>query len=60
MSYKSSNEAVEIDLGMDSYAGGDAEGDMIRNVENIIGSAYDDVLIGDDEDNEIEGGMETI
>ena len=56
VSYEDSGEAVEVDLGMDIHSGGDAEGDKIRDIQNIIGSDYGDVLVGDNEDNEIEGG----
>ena len=56
VSYEGSSEAVEINLVTGEHQGGDAEGDTIREVENIIGSAYDDTLIGDSEDNVVEGG----
>ena len=35
--------------------GGDAEGDRLKNVENLWGSEYDDRLIGDGNDNELLG-----
>ena len=31
-------------------------GGTITNIENIVGSDYDDTLTGDDQDNVIEGG----
>nr|MDJ0590016.1 chondroitinase-B domain-containing protein [Pleurocapsa sp. MO_226.B13] len=34
---------------------GDAEGDTISNIKNLIGSDEDDTLIGDDRDNILEG-----
>ncbi|MEM0942662.1 MAG: calcium-binding protein, partial [Pseudomonadota bacterium] len=37
-------------------ANGDAQGDLIERVENLIGSAFDDQLFGDDGDNRLEGG----
>lgn len=37
-------------------AGGDGIRDTLISVENIIGSAFDDLLTGDDADNVIEGG----
>ena len=36
--------------------GGHAEGDRLRNIENLIGSAHDDRLFGDAADNELSGG----
>ena len=36
--------------------GGDAEGDRLLNIENLIGSAHDDRLFGDVADNELSGG----
>ena len=47
---------VAIDLYTGSASGGDAEGDTIGGFENIIGSAYDDSLTGNREDNLLEGG----
>lgn len=36
--------------------GGDAEGDLLGNFQNIIGGSGDDTLTGDNNDNVIEGG----
>ena len=55
-SYHGSNTAVTIDLGQRTLTGGHAEGDVLVNIENIIGSAYADVLIGNDAANSLEGG----
>ena len=35
---------------------GDAEGDIISNISNIIGSPYSDILTGDFHSNSIQGG----
>ena len=45
--YRDSNEAVAVNLSDGTMTGGHAEGDVITNVERIIGSVYDDTLIGD-------------
>ncbi len=46
---------VNFNVGPSGY-GGDAAGDDIWNVENIIGSAYDDILIGRAGTNTLIGG----
>ena len=58
ISYASSAEAVRVNLGKMTAAGGDAAGDVFENVENIIGSAGDDWLRGDANDNRLTGGGE--
>ena len=44
------------DLSVEGVKGGDAAGDILKDVENLIGSAFDDVLIGDDKINYLFGG----
>ncbi len=56
VSYAGSDEAVIVALGEGTGEGGDAEGDVITNIENVIGSEYDDFLIGDDSANRLSGG----
>ena len=46
--YRDSNEAVTVNLNDGTVTGGHAEGDVITNVERIIGSVYDDTLVGGD------------
>jgi len=36
---------------------GDANGDVLSGIENLIGSAFDDVITGDGGDNVIDGGL---
>lgn len=36
--------------------GGDAAGDQLRGIENLTGSAHDDILTGDAEENVLDGG----
>ena len=47
-SYANSSAGVTINLGDETASGGDAEGDELRNIENLVGSDFDDVLTGDD------------
>ena len=56
ITYARSAAAVRVNLGKAEYTGGDAEGDVISNVENIIGSAGADWLRGDVNDNRLTGG----
>jgi hypothetical protein len=44
--YANSDAGVWIDLGANQAFGGHAEGDVLVNIEGIIGSDHDDVLIG--------------
>ena len=54
--YRDSDAAVTIDLAEGMVQGGHAEGDILTEIENILGSAHDDVLVGDDATNRLEGG----
>ena len=56
LTYSSSPAAVVINLATGTVNGGDAEGDVISNFENIIGSAFADNLIGNVNSNNIQGG----
>ena len=59
VSYRSSPSSVTIDLSVtqtdDRARKGHAAGDDLVGFENIIGSAYDDILTGDSSNNVIEG-----
>ena len=59
-SYEGSDLGVTIDLtlplGIAQTSAGDADGDTLTNIENLIGSAFADTLTGDSGDNIIEGG----
>ena len=48
--------AVTIDLGVGTNSGGDAAGDTLVGIENLVGSANADTLTGDANANVIEGG----
>ena len=59
VNYSDSSEAVWIVLasgnGWGKGYGGSAEGDELKNIENVTGSLYDDFLSGNDEENELRG-----
>ena len=56
-SYASSATGVEVTVNATSgNIGGDAAGDKLFNIENLIGSAFQDILTGDSNANKIEGG----
>jgi Ca2+-binding RTX toxin-like protein len=55
-SYATSAQAVWINLATNLAAGGDAEGDRLFFIENLIGSSGNDHLTGDDGANRIDGG----
>lgn len=54
-SYKGS-QSVSINLSTGVVSGGDANGDKLINIENVIGSGEGDILIGDSCNNVLEGG----
>ncbi len=54
--FSNSNAAVSIDLQTNTASGGFASGDIFVEIENIIGSAYDDTINGDTSSNTITGG----
>lgn len=54
--YSASSGGVFVDLGGGPGSGGDAEGDTLSHVEVVIGSAFDDVLLGGDNADRFIGG----
>lgn len=56
VNYTDSDEAVNVDLTTGTGSGGHAEGDTYTGVENIIGSTFNDILIGDANPNILDGG----
>ncbi len=58
LSYASASSGVELTLGLSIGYGtlGDAQGDTILNIENLVGSNYNDRLRGSGADNVINGG----
>lgn len=55
-SYVSSNEGVSVNLFNGDASFGDAEGDIIQAFEGLLGSAFNDVLVGNGGDNHLIGG----
>lgn len=55
LSYSDASGSVDVALGGQSL-GADAAGDWVTNVENLIGSAFNDQLRGDAQDNILMGG----
>jgi Ca2+-binding RTX toxin-like protein/chaperonin cofactor prefoldin len=54
--YVASQAAVVVNLALGIASGGDAQGDTLTNIENIVGSGLDDMLAGNSGDNTIDGG----
>jgi Ca2+-binding RTX toxin-like protein len=54
--YSGSPKGVTIDLAAGTGVGGDAEGDTLNSIENVIGSAVGDHLYGDANANVLTGG----
>jgi Ca2+-binding RTX toxin-like protein len=55
-SYAGSRSAVSIDLNFTTQHGGDAEGDQLYNIHDVLGSAFDDFIFGGFSANDLSGG----
>jgi Ca2+-binding RTX toxin-like protein len=55
-SYAFARTKVNVELGSITMGAGEATGDTFVSIENIIGSRYDDFLMGDRRGNDIFGG----
>jgi Ca2+-binding RTX toxin-like protein len=55
VSYATSSVGVRIDLTTGAVAGGDAQGDILVSIESVVGSTYDDRLVGTDASNDLDG-----
>ncbi|NUA97985.1 calcium-binding protein, partial [Azospirillum melinis] len=53
--YAASAGGVAVDLAAGTAAGGDAEGDVLSDIENLTGSDHDDLLVGDANGNLLDG-----
>jgi Ca2+-binding RTX toxin-like protein len=56
-SYATSAAAVTVNLTTGVHSGGDALGDTLSNVENLMGSAFNDTLTGNGSANVLDGGL---
>jgi trimeric autotransporter adhesin len=57
-SYADSTDAVKVSLQDKAInEGGDAQGDVLVNIEHLLGSAYDDQLTGNAQANMLSGGL---
>jgi Ca2+-binding RTX toxin-like protein len=54
--YSASPAAVNVSLATGVAAGGDAQGDVLSNIENITGSSYADTIEGNSGNNVLKGG----
>jgi VCBS repeat-containing protein len=50
-SYQGSAAGVSVNLGTNVNTGGDAQGDLLFNIANVVDSAHDDTLVGNSDDN---------
>ena len=55
-SYADSSAGVTVSLASGTGTGGDAQGDTLSGFENLLGSAFNDVLTGDGGANILDGG----
>lgn len=56
VSYASSAAGVSVNLRSGAGSGGDAQGDMLNTIENVIGSAFNDVFVSSAAANTFTGG----
>jgi Ca2+-binding RTX toxin-like protein len=57
VSYAASTAGVTVDLVKGVGQGGHAEGDVLRNIQTVIGSTFGDNIIGSSEGNRLVGGF---
>jgi Ca2+-binding RTX toxin-like protein len=56
VNYSASASAVSVNLATGAVSGGDATGDTFLSIENVTGSAFNDILTGNVGDNSLSGG----
>ena len=47
---------MNVNLDADTASGGHAAGDVLDNIENLVGSSHDDTLAGNAGSNVLDGG----
>ncbi|WP_050466206.1 calcium-binding protein [Herbaspirillum chlorophenolicum] len=55
-SYAGSSTGVKVDLTTGIGTGGDAEGDRLTNIQNLVGSSHDDIFVANSQANKFDGG----
>ena len=53
--YDNSSGAVTVNLQFNQASGGDATGDSYREIENVVGSKFDDLIFGNGSANALKG-----
>ncbi len=53
--FRGSSSGVHVNLATGANTGGGAQGDVLTNVETVVGSAYSDTLTGDSRNNAFDG-----
>lgn len=55
--YSTSGAGVDVRLDANTAVGGDADGDTLSNIENLLGSTFNDILLGDGGSNVLKGNL---
>ena len=55
ITYQGSDTGVTVNLADNTAEGGHAQGDVITEIENVIGTGYGDILVGNNADNQLSG-----
>ncbi|MCC5632179.1 calcium-binding protein [Nostoc sphaeroides CHAB 2801] len=57
-SYANASASITVNLALaTAQTGGEATGDILQNIENLLGSNFDDTLIGNSSNNILNGGF---
>lgn len=55
VTFRGSSSGVRVNLATGVNTGGAAQGDLLTNVETVVGSSYSDTITGDSRDNAFDG-----